>query len=119
VTAERPSRSLNTRELLQRTVIRIRQDLTRVERLTEIVGINQPPPPEVGQALQVLSDYTVELLAAGRPPRPPGRPPRPTTADAEASPQPRRSAGPWPSYVEPGPLAARPRRRDSWRLRAP
>jgi hypothetical protein len=73
VTAERPSRSLNNRELLQRVVIRIRRDLVRVEYLAGVVGINQPVPAEVGQALQVLSDYTVELLAAGRPPRPPGR----------------------------------------------
>jgi hypothetical protein len=75
MTAERPSRSLNNRELLQRVIIRIRTDLTRAEHLTELVGINQPPPPEVGQALGVLSDYTIELLAAGRPQRP-TRPPK-------------------------------------------
>jgi len=58
---------LSNRELLDRTVIRIRQDLTTVAKLAEIVGINEEVPAEVTRALQVLGDYTAELLSAGRP----------------------------------------------------
>jgi hypothetical protein len=115
VTAERPSRSLNNRELLDRTIIRIRRDLTRAEQLTEIVGINQPPPPEVGQALQVLSDYTIELLAAGRPQRPTAERQPPASGTPDASSVRREPEPPRRPNVEPGPLAARPRPRQPLR----
>jgi hypothetical protein len=67
-----------TRELLFHTIVRIRQDLARAERLAELIGITQPTPPEVDQAIRVLDRWTRELLRAG-PPRPPGghRPPGP------------------------------------------
>jgi hypothetical protein len=66
-----PAGSTNNRELLHRTIIRIRQDITRAEKLARLIGINQPTPPEVFQALQTLETYTIELVRAGRP-----RPPR-------------------------------------------
>jgi hypothetical protein len=62
-----PSERLNNRELLHRTIIRIRTDLTRAEKLTRLIGINSPTPPEVFQALQTLQTYTAELIRQGRP----------------------------------------------------
>jgi hypothetical protein len=66
-TTPTPSERLNNRELLFRTVIRIRQDLTRAEKLARLVGLNSPTPPEVFQALQTLHRYTTELIRLGRP----------------------------------------------------
>jgi hypothetical protein len=66
-TTPTPSERLNNRELLHRTIIRIRTDLTRAEKLTRLIGINQPTPPEVFQALQTLHRYTTELIRLGRP----------------------------------------------------
>ena len=105
---------LSNRELLDRTVIRVRRDLATVQQLTAIVGINEEVPTEVTRALQVLSDYTIELLAAGRPrwsdaqaTRPPaGRPQAKVSNDTTPS---------RPPPVEPGPLAARPRPRHPMR----
>jgi hypothetical protein len=63
---------LPTRELLASIVMRIRQDLARVERLARDLGVNIPTPPEVDQAIATLGDWTVELMRTGRP-----RPPKP------------------------------------------
>jgi hypothetical protein len=67
---------LQTRELLASIVLRIRQDLARVERLARDLGVNIPTPPEVTQAIAVLGDWTVELVRTARPPRGPGAPKR-------------------------------------------
>jgi hypothetical protein len=69
-----PSERLNNRELLHRTIIRIRTDLTRAEKLTRLIGTNSPTPAAVFEALQTLQTYTIELMREGRPPR---RPPKP------------------------------------------
>jgi len=74
VTAQTPSERLNNRELLDRTIIRIRRDLATVERLAELVGLNEPTPPEVTSALEVLDAWTRRLVRTSRVPRPPGRP---------------------------------------------
>jgi hypothetical protein len=73
-TTPTPSERLNNRELLHRTIIRIRTDLTRAEKLTRLIGTNSPTPVEVFEALQTLQTYTIELMREGRPPR---RPPKP------------------------------------------
>jgi hypothetical protein len=59
-----------TRELLFNTVLRIRQDLARVQRLAAVIGINQEIPPAVTAAIQTLQDWSAEVLRAGRPRRP-------------------------------------------------
>lgn len=72
--AQTPAERLNNRELLDRTIIRIRRDLATAERLAELVGLNEPTPPEVTSALATLDDWTRHLVRTSRVPRPPGRP---------------------------------------------
>ena len=57
---------LHTRELLFRTIVRIRRDLAQVERLTEIVGIHQPTPAKVTRAIEVLQDWSAGMVRTGR-----------------------------------------------------
>lgn len=66
----RPGEPLPTRELLLRTIIRIRGDLRRVERLAEVLGVNEPTPPEVTAAIATLDRWSRRLVKAGRPRRP-------------------------------------------------
>jgi hypothetical protein len=74
---ERPSTKLQTRELLARTVARIRFDLATVRRLAADIGANVPTPPAVDEAIVTLQNWTAELLRTARKPGSPGRPPKP------------------------------------------
>jgi hypothetical protein len=82
VNAQTPAERVNNRELLHRTIIRIRKDLARASHLAELIGINEPTPPEVTAALETLDRWTRELVRTGRRIGSPGRPPRPPTNSA-------------------------------------
>jgi hypothetical protein len=56
-----------TRELLFRTVVRIRRDIRRLQQLADVLGVNQPRPPEVDQAIKVLDRWSKTLVRASRP----------------------------------------------------
>jgi hypothetical protein len=77
---------------------RIHAAASLIRRLRSQVGDHRDLEPEVDEALRVLTAWAGRVAASTTPE--PSPPPRPVT-------------------VEPGPLAARPRRRDAWRTRAP
>jgi hypothetical protein len=58
----------SNRQQLHRTVTLIRRDLHRAEDLCRVIGINDPTPPEVAQALRVLECWTEQLLRGGKRP---------------------------------------------------
>ncbi len=59
----------SNREAAFKVVVRLRGDLARLERLTEVLGTNQPVPLEVIRAIQTLQDWSAELVRTGRPKR--------------------------------------------------
>jgi hypothetical protein len=74
---------------------RIHTAASLIRRLRSQVGDHRDLEPEVEAALQVLTGWAGQQVAAGNVHAVPKKPP--------------------PPKVEPGPLAARPRRRDGWR----
>jgi hypothetical protein len=94
-----------TREMAQRTVIRMRGDLARLAKYVEVLEITTPVPPEVWRAVVVLESWTAKVVRDGRPRR------RVMMAPPQPPPQAAEAAAPKPPAVEPGPLAARPRPR--------
>jgi hypothetical protein len=78
---------------------RIHTAASLIRRLRSQVGDHRDLPAEVEAALQVLTAWATQQVVARRP--------GPAAAKKP------------PPQIEPGPLAARPRRRDAWRLRAP
>jgi hypothetical protein len=74
---------------------RIHHAVALIRRLRAQVGDHRDLPAEVEQALQVLNGWATQQVAAGR---------------QAAAPKKEK-----PPPVEPGPKAARPRRRDGWR----
>jgi hypothetical protein len=59
-----------TRDLLLRQVLHLRQDIARIKRLAADLGVVEPTPPEVTEALGTLTRWTADLVASGAPRRP-------------------------------------------------